>query len=134
MLLFNPQRSRIDGSQVLVFKSIRPVVEPFEGSTARIPVVKHTDTVDFFINFRQLILYPEKPRKGVQRVGLAGFQIEFFFQARIGMDQFGYFVIGSGIYIGTGPDFIAVFVIENDPLAHTGSGNSADFGWIDSGF
>lgn len=63
------------------------------------PVVKHTDTVDFFINFRQLILYPEKPRKGVQRVGLAGFQIEFFFQARIGMDQFGYFVIGSGIYI-----------------------------------
>ena len=50
------------------------------------------------------------------------------------MDQFGYFVIGSGIYIGTGPDFIAVFVIENDPLAHTGSGNSADFSRIDPCF
>ena len=49
------------------------------------------------------------------------------------MDQFGYLIIGSGVYVGTGPDFIAVFVLENDAFAHAGSGNSADFGWIDSG-
>ncbi len=91
------------------------------------PVVEHAHICGFFVNFRHLVFYPENSGKRPQRIGLAGNLVNFPFQLGRLADQLHNFVIGAGVHIGAGPDFMEIPVIENDSLTHAGGGDRSNF-------
>ena len=84
------------------------------------PVIEHADGGCFLIDPGHLVFDPEQARQRAQSIGLPAPQIDLLFQFWIHPDQFTYFIVASGIHVGTGPDLFSFPVVEDNSLPHAG--------------
>ena len=98
------------------------------------PVVKHADFCGFFVNLREIVLYPQNARNRIERIALTGLLIQRKLEIRIHPNQLRDFICAAGVDIGAGPDLVSILIIQEDALAHAGGGNRCDVCGIDAGF
>ncbi len=98
------------------------------------PIVEHANGRGFAIDIGQIILYPQQPGQRPQGVGLAASGVDLLLQVRVKGDELADLGVAAGVHVGTGPNFIALFVIKQNSFAHTCSGYSGDFLRGDAGF
>ena len=96
------------------------------------PVVEHGAQRGLFVDLGHLVLHPEQAGQRAQRVGLPALAVDGLLKLRIHAHELGNLVVAARIDIGAGPDFVAVLVVEDDALAHTGSGNGGHVMGIDA--